>query len=84
MIYKYASETKQWETITTTKRKFEYAEYNECYTVLQSRKRYEIWYKVSYLQGSGNGRERNCRKPLINKKNVSIFENKWNKRVEDG
>lgn len=28
MIYKYASETKQWETITTTTRKFEYAEYN--------------------------------------------------------
>lgn len=83
MIYKYASETKQWETITTT-RKFEYAEYNECYTVLQSRKRYEIWYKVSCLQRNGNGRERNCRKPLINKKNVSIFENKWNKRVEDG
>lgn len=74
MIYKYASETKQWETITTTTRKFEYAEYNECYTVLQSRKLYEIWYKVSYLQRSENGRERNCRKPLINKKNVSIFE----------
>lgn len=74
MIYKYASETKQWETITTTTRKFEYAEYNECYTVLQSRKRYEIWYKVSYLQRNGNGRERNCRKPLINKKNVSIFK----------
>lgn len=50
MIYKYASETKQWETITTTTRKFEYAEYNECYTVLQSRKRYEIWYSFIFTK----------------------------------